>query len=152
MCPNPQCRVKETYLMRAYAAKAQATRLANTVNILTAYLDDLLTRLRYQSLWSRSSASSTTLLQMSGLQGQALGRSLASLVVARRQLWLSQATVSLERRSIVYVLNLLVAVFLLMLDLDSYFIPEPRGEKLDFKISHPGLFRHAAPSQQDLAL
>ncbi|MGH0133361.1 UNVERIFIED_CONTAM: hypothetical protein FKN15_061551 [Acipenser sinensis] len=60
--------------------------------------------------------------------------------------------VSLERRSIVYVLNLLVAVFLLMLDLDSYFIPEPRGEKLDFKISHPGLFRHAAPSQQDLAL
>ncbi|MGH0136936.1 UNVERIFIED_CONTAM: hypothetical protein FKN15_006869 [Acipenser sinensis] len=37
---------------------------------------------------------SSTLLQISGLQGQALGQSLASLVVARRQLWLSQARVS----------------------------------------------------------
>ncbi|MGH0125946.1 UNVERIFIED_CONTAM: hypothetical protein FKN15_025166 [Acipenser sinensis] len=36
---------------------------------------------------------SSTLLQISGLQGQALGRSLASLIVARRQLWLSQARV-----------------------------------------------------------
>ncbi|MGH0175678.1 UNVERIFIED_CONTAM: hypothetical protein FKN15_078092 [Acipenser sinensis] len=36
---------------------------------------------------------SSTLLQISGLQGQALGRSLASLIMARRQLWLSQARV-----------------------------------------------------------
>ncbi|MGH0146784.1 UNVERIFIED_CONTAM: hypothetical protein FKN15_009056 [Acipenser sinensis] len=36
---------------------------------------------------------SSTLLQISGLQGQALGRSLASLIVARRQLWLSQVRV-----------------------------------------------------------
>ncbi|MGH0117565.1 UNVERIFIED_CONTAM: hypothetical protein FKN15_005067 [Acipenser sinensis] len=36
---------------------------------------------------------SGTLLQISGLQGQALGRSLASLVVARKQLWLSQVRV-----------------------------------------------------------
>ncbi|MGH0127699.1 UNVERIFIED_CONTAM: hypothetical protein FKN15_021529 [Acipenser sinensis] len=36
---------------------------------------------------------SSTLLQISGLQGQALGRSLASLIVARRHLWLSQARV-----------------------------------------------------------
>ncbi|MGH0186159.1 UNVERIFIED_CONTAM: hypothetical protein FKN15_020412 [Acipenser sinensis] len=36
---------------------------------------------------------SSTLLQISGLQGQALGRSLASLIVAHRQLWLSQARV-----------------------------------------------------------
>ncbi|MGH0152841.1 UNVERIFIED_CONTAM: hypothetical protein FKN15_023594 [Acipenser sinensis] len=33
------------------------------------------------------------LLQVSGFQGQALGQSLAGLVVARRQLWLSQAKV-----------------------------------------------------------
>ncbi|MGH0145360.1 UNVERIFIED_CONTAM: hypothetical protein FKN15_021117 [Acipenser sinensis] len=36
---------------------------------------------------------SNTLLQISGLQGQALGRSLAGLIVAHRQLWLSQARV-----------------------------------------------------------
>ncbi|MGH0175767.1 UNVERIFIED_CONTAM: hypothetical protein FKN15_071388 [Acipenser sinensis] len=36
---------------------------------------------------------SSTLLQISGFQGQALGRSLMDLVVARRQLWLAQARV-----------------------------------------------------------
>ncbi|MGH0128770.1 UNVERIFIED_CONTAM: hypothetical protein FKN15_041112 [Acipenser sinensis] len=36
---------------------------------------------------------SGTLLQIAGIQGQALGWSLASLVVARRQLWLSQTRV-----------------------------------------------------------
>ncbi|MGH0161616.1 UNVERIFIED_CONTAM: hypothetical protein FKN15_041433 [Acipenser sinensis] len=36
---------------------------------------------------------SSTLLQLSGLQGQALGRILTSLIMARRQLWLSQARV-----------------------------------------------------------
>ncbi|MGH0148236.1 UNVERIFIED_CONTAM: hypothetical protein FKN15_012173 [Acipenser sinensis] len=34
-----------------------------------------------------------TLLQISGFQGQALGRSLASLIAVRRQLWLSQARI-----------------------------------------------------------
>ncbi|KAK1163870.1 5-hydroxytryptamine receptor 3A [Acipenser oxyrinchus oxyrinchus] len=44
--------------------------------------------------------------------------------------------VSLERKCMLYVLNLLVpAAFLLMLDLASYFIPEPSGEKLGFKIT-----------------
>ncbi|MGH0134365.1 UNVERIFIED_CONTAM: hypothetical protein FKN15_072355 [Acipenser sinensis] len=36
---------------------------------------------------------SSTLLQISGLQGQALGRRLASWIVAHRQLWLLQARV-----------------------------------------------------------
>ncbi|XP_041076979.1 5-hydroxytryptamine receptor 3A-like [Polyodon spathula] len=44
--------------------------------------------------------------------------------------------VSLKRKYMLYVLNLLVpAAFLLMLDLASYFIPEPSGEKLGFKIT-----------------
>ncbi|KAK6478366.1 5-hydroxytryptamine receptor 3A, partial [Huso huso] len=44
--------------------------------------------------------------------------------------------VSLERKCMLYVLNLLVpAAFLLILDLASYFIPEPSGEKLGFKIT-----------------
>ncbi|MGH0129238.1 UNVERIFIED_CONTAM: hypothetical protein FKN15_024698 [Acipenser sinensis] len=44
--------------------------------------------------------------------------------------------VSLERKFMLYVLNLLVpAAFLLILDLASYFIPEPSGEKLGFKIT-----------------
>ncbi|MGH0133083.1 UNVERIFIED_CONTAM: hypothetical protein FKN15_045384 [Acipenser sinensis] len=42
MCPNPQCRVTETHLKQAYTAGAQATRLANTASVLTAYLDGVL--------------------------------------------------------------------------------------------------------------
>ncbi|MGH0139777.1 UNVERIFIED_CONTAM: hypothetical protein FKN15_035777 [Acipenser sinensis] len=41
-CPNPQCKVTETHLKRLYAAEAQATRLSNTVSVLTAYMDGVL--------------------------------------------------------------------------------------------------------------
>ncbi|MGH0147378.1 UNVERIFIED_CONTAM: hypothetical protein FKN15_010303 [Acipenser sinensis] len=93
VCPNPQCRVTGTHLRRAYAVEARVTRLANTAGILTAYLDGIL---REASLPEPVALElrllSAMLLQISGLQGQALGRSLASLIVAHRQLWLSQAS------------------------------------------------------------
>ncbi|MGH0166413.1 UNVERIFIED_CONTAM: hypothetical protein FKN15_050764 [Acipenser sinensis] len=93
-CPNPQCRVTETLLKRAYAAEAQATRLANTASVLTTYFDGVLREDPLpRPVATELRLLSSTLLQVSGLQGQALGRSLASLVVARRQLWLSQARV-----------------------------------------------------------
>ncbi|MGH0168951.1 UNVERIFIED_CONTAM: hypothetical protein FKN15_055856 [Acipenser sinensis] len=41
-CPNPQCKVTETHLKPAYVAEAQATRLSNTVSVLTAYMDVVL--------------------------------------------------------------------------------------------------------------
>ncbi|MGH0176487.1 UNVERIFIED_CONTAM: hypothetical protein FKN15_014861 [Acipenser sinensis] len=94
MCANPQCRVMETHLRRAYAVEAQVTRLANTAGSLTAYLDGVLTGSPLpEPVATDLGLLSSMLLQISGLQGHALGRSLASLVVARRQLWLSQARV-----------------------------------------------------------
>ncbi|MGH0148007.1 UNVERIFIED_CONTAM: hypothetical protein FKN15_039123 [Acipenser sinensis] len=84
-CPNPQCKVTETHLKRVYAAEAQATLLSNTVSVLTAYMDCVL----HEELHLQS----RMLLQISSLQGQALGQSLVSLIVVHRQLWLSQARV-----------------------------------------------------------
>ncbi|MGH0155830.1 UNVERIFIED_CONTAM: hypothetical protein FKN15_052545 [Acipenser sinensis] len=85
MCPNPQCRVTETHLKRAYAAGAQATRLANTASVLTAYVDGVLHEAPLpEPVASELRRLSDTLLQISGLQGQALGRNLAGLVVACR--------------------------------------------------------------------
>ncbi|MGH0119455.1 UNVERIFIED_CONTAM: hypothetical protein FKN15_076679 [Acipenser sinensis] len=84
----------ETQLKQAYAAEAQVTRLANTVSILTAYLDGTPQDAPFpEPVASELRLLSGTLHQISCLQGQSLGRSLASLVVARRQLWLSQARV-----------------------------------------------------------
>ncbi|MGH0140759.1 UNVERIFIED_CONTAM: hypothetical protein FKN15_026149 [Acipenser sinensis] len=60
----------------------------------TNYMDGVLRKaLLPEPVATELSLLSSTLLQISGLQGQALGRNLASLIVARRQLWLSQARV-----------------------------------------------------------
>ncbi|MGH0135745.1 UNVERIFIED_CONTAM: hypothetical protein FKN15_065607 [Acipenser sinensis] len=89
-CLNPQCKVTEMHLKRAYAAEAQATSLSNTASVLTAYLDGMLCEaLLPEPVAKELRLMSSTLLQISGLQGQALGWSLASLIVACRQLWLS---------------------------------------------------------------
>ncbi|MGH0139315.1 UNVERIFIED_CONTAM: hypothetical protein FKN15_025145 [Acipenser sinensis] len=94
VCPHPQCMVMETQLKRAYAAEAQVTCLANTAGILTAYMDNILREASLPELVATKLCLLLgMLLQISGLQGQALGWSLASLVVARRQLWLSQARI-----------------------------------------------------------
>ncbi|MGH0133340.1 UNVERIFIED_CONTAM: hypothetical protein FKN15_067227 [Acipenser sinensis] len=92
-CPNPQCKVTETHSKRAYAAEAQASCLSNTARVLMGYMDGVL---REAPLPERVATElrllSSMLLQISGLQGKALGGSLASLIVACRQLWLSQAS------------------------------------------------------------
>ncbi|MGH0132978.1 UNVERIFIED_CONTAM: hypothetical protein FKN15_020896 [Acipenser sinensis] len=93
-CPNPQCRVTEMHLKWAYAAEVQATRQLNTVCVLMAYMDGVLREAPLTELVATElRLLSDTLLQMSGLQGQALGQCLYSLIVAHRQLWLSQARV-----------------------------------------------------------
>ncbi|MGH0118247.1 UNVERIFIED_CONTAM: hypothetical protein FKN15_057481 [Acipenser sinensis] len=85
MCPNPQCRVTETHLKRAYAAEAQSTCLAKTASVLTAYLDGVLREASLlEPVVSELCFLSDTLLQISGLQGQALGQNMAGLVVARQ--------------------------------------------------------------------
>ncbi|MGH0159883.1 UNVERIFIED_CONTAM: hypothetical protein FKN15_038335 [Acipenser sinensis] len=101
VCPNGQCRLMEAHLKKAYTAEAQVIRLANTGGLLTAYLDDMLQSVTLpEPLASELRLVSGTLLPISSFQGQALGRSLASLVVARRQLWLSQMRVPDADKSI----------------------------------------------------
>ncbi|MGH0153466.1 UNVERIFIED_CONTAM: hypothetical protein FKN15_027295 [Acipenser sinensis] len=59
-----------------------------------AYMDDVLREAPLPELEATELGFlSSTLLQIAGIQGQAPCRSLASLIVARRQLWLSQAKV-----------------------------------------------------------
>ncbi|MGH0136570.1 UNVERIFIED_CONTAM: hypothetical protein FKN15_062570 [Acipenser sinensis] len=87
-------RITDAHLKKAYAAEVQVTHLANTGSLLTAYLDSMLRVVTLpKPLALELCALSGTLLQISGFQGQALGRSLTGLVVARRQLWLTQARV-----------------------------------------------------------
>ncbi|MGH0153493.1 UNVERIFIED_CONTAM: hypothetical protein FKN15_055371 [Acipenser sinensis] len=94
VCPNGQCRITEAHLEKAYMTEAQVMCLANTGGLLTAYLDGMLRSVTLpEPLASELRTVSSSLLQISGFQGQALGRSLAGLVVAHRQLWLSQVRV-----------------------------------------------------------
>ncbi|MGH0153925.1 UNVERIFIED_CONTAM: hypothetical protein FKN15_068763 [Acipenser sinensis] len=73
-CPNPQCRVMETHLKRVYAAEAQATRLSNTASVLTAYMYNVLRKaLLPEPVATELCLLSSMLLQISSLQGQALG-------------------------------------------------------------------------------
>ncbi|MGH0166980.1 UNVERIFIED_CONTAM: hypothetical protein FKN15_052128 [Acipenser sinensis] len=82
-CLNPQRSITETHLKWAYAAEAHVSRLANMASILTAYMDDILWEAPLpEPVASELHLLSGMLLQISDLQGQALGRSLASLVVA----------------------------------------------------------------------
>ncbi|MGH0131467.1 UNVERIFIED_CONTAM: hypothetical protein FKN15_046170 [Acipenser sinensis] len=93
-CPNAQCRVTEVHLKKAYTVEAQGMCLTNTTSLLMAYLDGILQLAPLpEPVALELRIVSGTLLQISSCQGQALGRSLASLVVACRQLWLSQARV-----------------------------------------------------------
>ncbi|MGH0132916.1 UNVERIFIED_CONTAM: hypothetical protein FKN15_064722 [Acipenser sinensis] len=82
-CPNRQCRITEAHLKKGYAAATEAVRLSNVASLLTVYQAALL-----RDLPECPSAALRT-----ELGERTEGRSIASLVVARRQLWLSQARV-----------------------------------------------------------
>ncbi|MGH0131024.1 UNVERIFIED_CONTAM: hypothetical protein FKN15_022219 [Acipenser sinensis] len=90
--PTPPVDSTITALVKAPpVAEAQATRLSNTASVLTAYMDGVLREALLPKLVATElRLLSSTLLQISGLPGQALGRSLASLIVAHRLLLLSQ--------------------------------------------------------------
>ncbi|MGH0121524.1 UNVERIFIED_CONTAM: hypothetical protein FKN15_001499 [Acipenser sinensis] len=97
-------RIIESHL--AHAAEVQVTHLADTGGLLTAYLDGMLQSVALpEPLASELRLVSGTLLWISGFQEQALDRSLTGLVVARRQLWLSQARVpDADKSVLLYVL------------------------------------------------
>ncbi|MGH0150539.1 UNVERIFIED_CONTAM: hypothetical protein FKN15_026467 [Acipenser sinensis] len=80
-CPNKQCRTMEVHLKRGYSAATEAVRLSNLANYPSV------------SLRAELGLIAQLLVKLAQLNARAQGRSIASLVVARRQLWLSQARV-----------------------------------------------------------
>ncbi|MGH0133712.1 UNVERIFIED_CONTAM: hypothetical protein FKN15_053300 [Acipenser sinensis] len=95
-CPNRQCRITEAHLKKGYAAATEAVRLSNVASLLTVYQAALLRDLPEcpsAALRNELGTVAQLLVKLAQLNARAQGRSIASLVVARRQLWLSQARV-----------------------------------------------------------
>ncbi|MGH0134877.1 UNVERIFIED_CONTAM: hypothetical protein FKN15_067575 [Acipenser sinensis] len=95
-CPNKQCRITEAQLKKGYAAATEAVRLSNVASLLTVYQAALLCDLPEcpsAALRTELGTIAQLLVKLAQLNARAQGRSIASLVVARRQLWLSQARV-----------------------------------------------------------
>ncbi|MGH0139828.1 UNVERIFIED_CONTAM: hypothetical protein FKN15_009949 [Acipenser sinensis] len=95
-CPNRQCRITEAHLKKGYAAATEAVRLSNVASLLTVYQAALLRDLPEcpsVALRTELGAIAQLLVKLAQLNARAQGRSIASLVVARSQLWLSQARV-----------------------------------------------------------
>ncbi|MGH0118445.1 UNVERIFIED_CONTAM: hypothetical protein FKN15_054297 [Acipenser sinensis] len=95
-CPNKQCRTTEIHLKKGYSAAMEAVRLSNIASLLTVYQAALLQDLPEcpsAALRNELGTLSQLLVKLAQLNARAQGRSIASMVVARRQLWLSQARV-----------------------------------------------------------
>ncbi|MGH0160522.1 UNVERIFIED_CONTAM: hypothetical protein FKN15_039481 [Acipenser sinensis] len=91
-----QCRITEAHLKKGYAAATEAVRLSNVASLLTVYQAALLRDLPEcpsAALRTELGTVAQLLVKLAQLNARAQGRSIASLVVARRQLWLSQARV-----------------------------------------------------------
>ncbi|MGH0120165.1 UNVERIFIED_CONTAM: hypothetical protein FKN15_065926 [Acipenser sinensis] len=95
-CPNKQCRTTAIHLKKGYLAATEAVKLSNVASLLTVYQASLVKDLpEHLSASLRAELALVTLflVKIAQLNARAQGRSIASLVVARRQLWLSQARV-----------------------------------------------------------
>ncbi|MGH0121016.1 UNVERIFIED_CONTAM: hypothetical protein FKN15_068712 [Acipenser sinensis] len=95
-CPNKQCRITEVHLKRGYSAATEAVRLSNVASLLTVYQATLLRDLPEcpsVALRTELGTIAQLLVKLAQLNARAQGRSIASLVVARRQLWLSPSRV-----------------------------------------------------------
>ncbi|MGH0151682.1 UNVERIFIED_CONTAM: hypothetical protein FKN15_019753 [Acipenser sinensis] len=95
-CPNKQCRTTEIHLKKGYLAATEAVKLSNVASLLTVYQASLVKDLPEHlsaSLRAELALIAQFLVKIAQLNARAQGRSIASLVVARRQLWLSQVRV-----------------------------------------------------------
>ncbi|MGH0145416.1 UNVERIFIED_CONTAM: hypothetical protein FKN15_040346 [Acipenser sinensis] len=91
-CPNKQCRTTEVHLKKGYSVATEAVRLSNVASLLTVYQAELV-KDPSVSLRAELALVAQLLVKIAQLNARAQGRSIASLVVARRQVWLSQARV-----------------------------------------------------------
>ncbi|MGH0164836.1 UNVERIFIED_CONTAM: hypothetical protein FKN15_050886 [Acipenser sinensis] len=83
-------------LTKGYSAATEAVRLSNIASLLTVYQTAFIKDLpEYPSVALRAELGlgAQLLVKLAQLNARAQGRSIASLVVAKRQLWLSQARV-----------------------------------------------------------
>ncbi|MGH0122035.1 UNVERIFIED_CONTAM: hypothetical protein FKN15_007379 [Acipenser sinensis] len=95
-CPNKQCRTTEIHLKKGYLAATEAVKLSNVASLLAVYQASLVKDLPEHpsaSLRAELALVAQFLVKIAQLNAWAQGRSIASLVVTRRQLWLSQARV-----------------------------------------------------------
>ncbi|MGH0187147.1 UNVERIFIED_CONTAM: hypothetical protein FKN15_023820 [Acipenser sinensis] len=95
-CPNKQCRTTEIHLKKGYLAATEAVRLPNVASLLSVYQVSLVKDLPEHpsaSLRAELALVAQLLVKIAQLNAWAQGRSIAFLVVARRQLWVSQARV-----------------------------------------------------------
>ncbi|MGH0131708.1 UNVERIFIED_CONTAM: hypothetical protein FKN15_047539 [Acipenser sinensis] len=93
-CPNKQCRITEVHLKKGCSAATEAVKLSNVASLLSVYQAVLVKDLpEYPSVSLRTELGlvAQLLVKLAQLNARAQGRSIAFLVVARRQLWLSQA-------------------------------------------------------------
>lgn len=92
--PNKHCRLVDSQLKRTYHASALSARLACTNSLLLVYLEGMLQDLS-STLTSEDIPEALRVIDMlirgTSAHAQALGQSMASVVQARRQVWLSQA-------------------------------------------------------------
>ncbi|MGH0171686.1 UNVERIFIED_CONTAM: hypothetical protein FKN15_061824 [Acipenser sinensis] len=95
-CPSKQCRITEVHLKKGYSVATEAVRLSNVASLLTVYQAALIKYLpECPSVALRAELGMVTqlLVKLAQLNARSQGRRIPSLVVARRQLWLSQARV-----------------------------------------------------------
>ncbi len=93
--PNKHGRIIDSQLRKAYHASALSARLACTNSLLLVYLEGLLQDLS-STLTEEESVPETLrvvdmLIRGTSAHAQALAQSMANMVQARRQVWLSQA-------------------------------------------------------------
>lgn len=90
-CPRPQCRLTDDFIGKSYDAAARAARIGNSLShLILAQSQALQSSGVDPSLQSLSEAS----LQAFAFMSRELGRLMASLTLARRQIWLAQSPLS----------------------------------------------------------
>ncbi|RXN22460.1 Glycosyltransferase LARGE1 [Labeo rohita] len=93
--PSKQGRIVDSQLRKAYHASALSARLACTNSLLLVYLESMLQDLSSTLTEGESTPEALRVVDMlirgTSAHAQALGQSMANMVQARRQIWLSQA-------------------------------------------------------------
>lgn len=90
-CPQPQCRITDGYITRAYNSGARAGRLGNSLAHLMFAMS---ASLRGIEGAAAATTFSDAALQAFALMSRELGRVMSYLIQARRQVWLAQSALS----------------------------------------------------------